>query len=77
MFFGGVPKNGVRGRAPLSGVPEETPGGGGQKNSEVFLNKKKAKTFFLFDHDSFVGTRKNLMMFTVDGHSELSERQDA
>ena len=46
MFFGGVPKNGVRGRAPLSGVPEETPGGGVEKKGSFFLTKKNKKIFF-------------------------------
>ena len=48
-FLGGDPIFGARGRAPLSGVPEETPGGGaGGKNSfpkkTVFIKK----TFFVF-----------------------------
>ena len=46
MFFGGVPKNGVRGRAPLSGVPEETPGGGVKKKGSFFLIKIILKNYF-------------------------------
>jgi len=52
VFFGGVPKNGVRGRAPLSGVPEETPGGGaGGKNifsnKNIFIKKTQFRLFFI------------------------------
>ena len=50
-FFGGGPPGGGSGAAwgdpPLSGVPEETPGGWGKKNWRFFFGWKMSPTFFL------------------------------